>query len=244
MLPAAIVGVFVNAFIILCMYWSLLSGHKNEEDTIGDEVVAEDDVRSHQFLPATMSQFNNGNMHDSLTAAVNSSYVVTLRSLVRSSESERPGVIPNGALESTRTTTSLRWKMIFWKSCVYLITIGMLISLLMGENMSWTSITAALALMVLDFKDAQPCLEKVSYSILVFFCGLFITVEGFDKTGIPSALWDLMEPYAGINQVSGIAVLALVILVLLNLVSNVSTGMFMSLFSIVFFYLSGNISFL
>jgi hypothetical protein len=118
-------------------------------------------VRSHQFLPATMPQFNNGNMHDSLTAAVNSSYVVTLRSLVHSSESERPGVIPNGALESTRTTTSLRWKMIFWKSCVYLITIGMLISLLMGENMSWTSITAALALMVLDFKDAQPCLEKV-----------------------------------------------------------------------------------
>ena len=69
-------------------------------------------------------------------------------------------------------------------------------------------------------------------------------MEGFDKTGIPSALWDLMEPYAGINQVSGIAVLALVILVLSNLVSNVSTGMFMSLFSIVFFYLSGNISFL
>ena len=69
-------------------------------------------------------------------------------------------------------------------------------------------------------------------------------MEGFDKTGIPSALWDLMEPYEGINQVSGIAVSALVILVLLNLVSNVSTGMFMSLFSIVFFYLSGNISFL
>ncbi len=87
-------------------------------------------------------------------------------------------------------------------------------------------------------------LEQVPYSILVFFCGMFITVEGFDKTGIPSALWDLMEPYAGINQVSGIAVLALVILVLSNLVSNVLTGMFMSLFSIVFFYLSGNISFL
>ena len=36
----------------------------------------------------------------------------------------------------------------------------MLISLLMGENMSWTAIAAALALIVLDFKDAQPCLEK------------------------------------------------------------------------------------
>ena len=37
----------------------------------------------------------------------------------------------------------------------------MLISLLMGKNMSWTAIAAAVALIVLDFKDAQPCLEKV-----------------------------------------------------------------------------------
>jgi hypothetical protein len=60
MLPAAIVGVFVNPFIILCMYWSLLCGHKNEEDTIGDEAVAEDDVRSHQFFTghnATIQQW-------------------------------------------------------------------------------------------------------------------------------------------------------------------------------------------
>ena len=48
-----------------------------------------------------------------------------------------------------------------WKFCVYLITLGMLISLLMGESMSWTAIAAALVLIVLDFKDAQPCLEKV-----------------------------------------------------------------------------------
>ncbi|OMO71799.1 Arsenical pump membrane protein, ArsB [Corchorus olitorius] len=101
--------------------------------------------------------------------------------------------------------------------------LGMLISLLMGLNMSWTAITAALALVVLDFKDARPCLEKVSYSLLIFFCGMFITVEGFNRTGIPSTLWDLMEPYAKINHVSGIAILAIVILILSNLASNVPT---------------------
>ncbi|RWW48077.1 hypothetical protein BHE74_00045889 [Ensete ventricosum] len=52
------------------------------------------------------------------------------------------------------------WKSRMWKACVYLVTIGMLISLLMGLNMSWTAITAALVLVVLDFKDACPCLEK------------------------------------------------------------------------------------
>ena len=53
------------------------------------------------------------------------------------------------------------WKKILWKSGVYLVTIGMLIALILGLNMSWTAITAALALMVLDFRDARPSLEKV-----------------------------------------------------------------------------------
>ncbi|CAL5323209.1 unnamed protein product [Camellia sinensis] len=138
---------------------------------------------------------------------------------------------PVNALTDANSTPSLeekagvitRWKRKLWKTCVYLVTIGMLISLLMGLNMSWTAITAALALAVLDFKDARPSLEKVSYSLLLFFCGMFITVDGFNKTGIPSTLWDFMEPYAQIDHVGGIAVLAAVILVLSNVASNVPT---------------------
>ena len=56
---------------------------------------------------------------------------------------------------------------------------------------------------------------------------MFITVDGFNKTGIPSALWDFMEPYARIDHTAGIVILALVILVLSNLASNVPTGMSM-----------------
>ncbi|KAF3946122.1 hypothetical protein CMV_027578 [Castanea mollissima] len=89
--------------------------------------------------------------------------------------------------------------------------------------MSWTAITAALALMVLDFRDARPSLEKVSYSLLVFFCGMFITVEGFNETGIPITLWNFLEPYSKIDRVSGITILAVVILFMSNLASNVPT---------------------
>lgn len=56
---------------------------------------------------------------------------------------------------------------------------------------------------------------------------MFITVEGFNKTGIPGALWDVMEPYSRVNSASGIAILALVILILSNVASNVPTGMCM-----------------
>jgi len=53
---------------------------------------------------------------------------------------------------------------------------------------------------------------------------MFITVDGLNKTGIPSALWDIMEPYSRVDRASGIAILAIVILVLSNLASNVPTG--------------------
>uniref|UniRef100_A0A0A9CY29 Citrate transporter-like domain-containing protein n=1 Tax=Arundo donax TaxID=35708 RepID=A0A0A9CY29_ARUDO len=120
-------------------------------------------------------------------------------------------------------TKEKRWKVLVWKSAVYLTTLGMLAALLMGLNMSWSAITAALVLLALDFTDAQACLEKVSYSLLIFFCGMFITVDGFNKTGIPNALWELVEPYSRINSAKGTALLAVVILVLSNVASNVPT---------------------
>ncbi|KAL3714201.1 hypothetical protein ACJRO7_006184 [Eucalyptus globulus] len=278
LLPAMLVGVFVNALVLLCMYWKLLSIQKDEEDATS-EVVAEQDVNSHRFSPATMSHLSSSNSQEwnSRLESMNTqgspimnvntpAQTETLRSRLAPNEGEIHSVL-SGTLDSARNsnvskeaitdsssqkknenalsqrvlsmdrlsdvlsmtysqgkeTLAARWKRMLWKSCVYLITIGMLVSLLIGLNMSWTAITAALALVVLDFRDARPCLEKVSYSLLIFFCGMFITVEGFNKTGIPSSLWDLMEPYSKIDRASGTAVLAAVILVLSNVASNVPT---------------------
>nr|BAK05638.1 predicted protein [Hordeum vulgare subsp. vulgare] len=61
-----------------------------------------------------------------------------------------------------------KWKKRLWKTCVYAITLGMLVALLLGLDMSWSAITTALALIVLDFKDARPCLEKVTNPPSVF----------------------------------------------------------------------------
>ncbi|XP_038685334.1 silicon efflux transporter LSI3 isoform X5 [Tripterygium wilfordii] len=172
-------------------------------------------------------EFESGrNLNASKDTAPDASFQKTERtcSSERVPSLDRSGdMIPSQSSELNDGLTP-KWKNKLWKACVYLVTVGMLIALLMGMNMSWTAITAALALMVLDFKDARPCLEKVSYSLLIFFCGMFITVDGFNKTGIPSTLWDFLEPYAQIDHAAGIALLALVILVLSNLASNVPTG--------------------
>jgi hypothetical protein len=72
---------------------------------------------------------------------------------------------------------SAEWKRRLWKSCVYMITLGMLIAMLLGLNMSWTAISAALALVVLDFKDARPSLEKVLKNYEHLATIIFVLVE-------------------------------------------------------------------
>jgi Na+/H+ antiporter NhaD/arsenite permease-like protein len=113
---------------------------------------------------------------------------------------------------------------LFLKSFAYIVTVGMVIAYMVGLNMSWTAITTAIALVVVDFRDAEPCLNTVSYSLLVFFSGMFITVSGFNKTGLPAAIWNFMAPYSKVNSVGGISVLSIIILLLSNLASNVPTG--------------------
>ncbi|KAK4357472.1 hypothetical protein RND71_023082 [Anisodus tanguticus] len=276
-LPAMLVGVVVNALLLLCMFWKLLSVQKDVEDP-AEEVVPVEEVVSHRFSPATMSHLSSLNSQElnnaldsvaiSSSPSVNghTSHAETLKNRGNVVESEIQKVssgrfdpssnsniskegLNDGSLQkreensvSSKGGSSVGvyedenftsydekgncpkiWNNMLWKICVYLVTIGMLIALLMGLNMSWTAITAALALVVLDFKDARPSLEKVSYSLLIFFCGMFITVDGFNKTGIPGALWDFMEPYSKVDHAAGITVLAMVILVLSNLASNVPT---------------------
>jgi hypothetical protein len=213
-LPAMLVGVVVNALILLSMYWRLLSFQKDETDAAVD-VVEEEDVDSHRFSPAMMSHITSLNSQEwnsrletinvQGSPNVNMHHVETIRNRLSSNENEIHRVA-SGTLDSSRNSNAskeledvvsspkmeeiipsktvvrsmdrlrdalsvessegkedltIRWQRMLWKPCVYLITIGMLVALLMGLNMSWTTITAALALVVLDFKDARPCLEKV-----------------------------------------------------------------------------------
>uniref|UniRef100_A0A453IZV2 Citrate transporter-like domain-containing protein n=1 Tax=Aegilops tauschii subsp. strangulata TaxID=200361 RepID=A0A453IZV2_AEGTS len=72
-------------------------------------------------------------------------------------------------------------------------------------------------------RQGQGGAARVSYSLLIFFCGMFITVDGFNKTGIPNTMWELVEPYSRIDSARGVALLGLVILILSNVASNVPT---------------------
>ena len=217
LLPAVLVGVFVNALILLCMFWRLLSDVKKEEDA-SVELIVEEYSTVHQISLATLSSSKSLESHEcaipepassqsspdinrdggrsknlknrlsELDMCSDSCGEIELKKSVLSKEAtdnigeqmeerfSRGGVqrtmemmtdLESGPQQSAEESKGLlnRWKRLSWKLCIYLGTVGMLVAFLMGVDMSWTALTTALIFVILDFKDAGPCLEKVNQQV-------------------------------------------------------------------------------
>lgn len=184
-LPAMVFGIAVNISILLIFFSNLLSTGKFDDEVESvAEIIPEDDVTFHRLSPATMSHWNclpYTDLTDGIDDVVQCSSCKeygrrdNVRNRVSISESEiQIHATVRSSSRMNCSSSSLITKPLnekecsieimkdfLWKACVYIVTVGMLIALLMGLNMSWSAISAALALIVLDFKDARPCLEKV-----------------------------------------------------------------------------------
>ncbi|CAL4928589.1 unnamed protein product [Urochloa decumbens] len=207
-LPAMLAGMAVNMVMLLCMYWKDLAG-TSPDDLAGKQMEAVEEGLASSKTPSP------GQLIKSPKQLTNGGYSSPL--MTEDISTKHPWFMQ---------CTEERRKL-FLKSFAYIVTVGMVIAYMVGLNMSWTAITTAIALVVVDFRDAEPCLDKVSYSLLVFFSGMFITVSGFNKTGLPGAIWNFMAPYSKVNSVGGISVLSIIILLLSNLASNVPTVLLM-----------------
>lgn len=62
-----------------------------------------------------------------------------------------------------------------------LVFAGLLVAFLAGAPMDFAAVTAAIALLVLANRPPREALEAVDWSLLLFFTGLFVVVEGFVK---------------------------------------------------------------
>eukprot|EP00897_Mesotaenium_endlicherianum_P005451 jgi/Mesen1/4934/ME000246S04160 len=124
------------------------------------------------------------------------------------------GMPPGGEAEARS------WKQWGQQGATYAVALGMLACFLAGLNLPFTAVAAAALLMCIGWRDATPMLDKVSYSLLVFFAAMFVAVQGFNATGAPGALWDAVEPHAHINSARGTAVLCVVVALLSNVASN------------------------
>lgn len=141
-----------------------------------------------------------------------------------SRESLTPRLLPHAPGEAHgAASVSSRPRGWLWKAAIYFVTLGMLTALLAGLSLPWVTTTTAVIMICLDASDASPMLEQVSYPLIVFFCGMFVSIAGLSATGLPQSLWHALEPHAGLNSFLGTVVFCAAITAFSNIISNVPT---------------------
>jgi Na+/H+ antiporter NhaD/arsenite permease-like protein len=98
---------------------------------------------------------------------------------------------------------------------------AVLVGFLSGLDLGFTALGGAVALMILDRREPQEAFAKVDWTVLLFFAGLFVVVQGFGDTGLPERAWRAVEPSMSLDSASGVAWLSVALVVGSNLVSNV-----------------------
>jgi len=92
-----------------------------------------------------------------------------------------------------------------------------------GGDLAWVATSAFAALMLLHRRDTRQLWPRIDWSLLLFFAGLFVVVEGFVQSGVPAEFFE-RYPLLGTAppaQWSERLRLAAIFLVGSNVVSNV-----------------------
>ena len=88
-------------------------------------------------------------------------------------------------------------------------------------NLPLSAITGGLALLIISGTKPQHAMEKVDWTLLLFFSGLFIVVGGISKAGFLTIAHNAVEPYLGNTASSQIIHFSIFSVIASNIVSNV-----------------------
>lgn len=96
-----------------------------------------------------------------------------------------------------------------------------LLGFIFTGNLPLSSITGGLALIILSGIKPQHAMEKIDWTLLLFFSGLFIVVEGINKAGFLTLAHNAIEPYLGDTVPTQIIRFGIFSVIASNIVSNV-----------------------
>jgi Na+/H+ antiporter NhaD/arsenite permease-like protein len=107
-----------------------------------------------------------------------------------------------------------------------LVTAGMVTAFVLGgflagRSLSGMAMAGATAMILLARRPPTRILARVDWSLLLFFSGLFIVVEGLNRAGWGEAFFEAAAPYLGQTPPTQLAAFSGVTVILSNLVSNV-----------------------
>ncbi len=98
---------------------------------------------------------------------------------------------------------------------------GTVVAFFAGVHLGLAALAGACVMLVADGRDARPRLERIDWSLLLFFSGLFIVVRALEATGLVAAAWAAAAPVMAPDTGPGLATFGGALLLGSNLVSNV-----------------------
>ena len=91
-----------------------------------------------------------------------------------------------------------------------------------GTDLAWSAATGFAVLMLLNRQDTRPLWGRIDWSLLLFFSGLFVVVEGFIQSGGPAWLFARFPlSVSGEDSLSSWLRVSTIFLAGSNIVSNV-----------------------
>jgi Na+/H+ antiporter NhaD/arsenite permease-like protein len=107
------------------------------------------------------------------------------------------------------------------RTAVVLVVLAGTVALyIAGANLAWTAVGGCAALLVLQRDPPREVWERIDWSILLFFAGLFVVVEALVESDAPAWLFERLSLWQGGGLAAWLR-LAAIFLVGSNVVSNV-----------------------
>ena len=101
------------------------------------------------------------------------------------------------------------------------VVAGVLVGFLLDWNLGYTAMGGLVALTLLERREPAHVFRRVDWTLLVFFCCLFIVVAGLNTTGLPAQAWAAIAPHLDLGQAAGVATFTAAMTLGSQLVSNV-----------------------
>ena len=96
-------------------------------------------------------------------------------------------------------TTDIQKENPHFKKVLYVVIL-VILGFFMGLHLAYTALAGGVILIMLEKKDPQQSFARIDWSILIFFCCLFIVTKAFAKTGLLEESWSLLSPYMKLDQ--------------------------------------------
>jgi len=155
---------------------------------------------------------------ESITSSANSEAIST--------KNTTTSVSSKTTSSSTPTPTTPVWIPISpWRRKLILFILAILpILFIAGDRwmgLSWISLLGGTLLCIIDGGKPEPLLARIDAQLLLFFSGLFVSVAGFNATGVPQMVWNELSSVVSMQTFPGVLVFTLLVVVGSNTVSNV-----------------------